>query len=206
MHDPPRKDPRKIQVVSTGLAPEETVARIQRLNLGWHFVCEASPPGVDASVLRKAYRSLGYRALTTEWFFEHDMHDIPVFESEPKVRRVSTEDHWTTVPDWIGKKRRHYAEARLFGAWTATDDIGWVESVPVGSDAWVADLYVHQDFRRRGYGRALMSFLLLSDKSSGVQRSVLLASSSGAQLYPHLGYRQTGVLQVFCPLDKALRT
>jgi hypothetical protein len=44
-----------------------------------------------------------------------------------------------------------------------------------------------------------MSALLQDDREHGVEESVLVASSDGARLYPHLGYEKLGVLQVFCP-------
>jgi hypothetical protein len=47
-----------------------------------------------------------------------------------------------------------------------------------------------------------MSALLADDRAHGVESSVLLASSDGARLYPHLGYRRLGVLQIFCPVRR----
>ena len=82
----------------------------------------------------------------------------------------------------------------------AETPIGWVSSVATGSDArWVASLFVHPDYRRRGIGKSLMSAMLNEDARCGVAYSALLASQTGALLYPHLGYEQHGVLLLFHP-------
>jgi GNAT superfamily N-acetyltransferase len=76
---------------------------------------------------------------------------------------------------------------------------GWVRSVTVGEGAWVSNLYVQPDRRRRGLGAALMARMLLDDAAAGVGTSVLLASTAGAMLYPHLGYEKIGELMIFVP-------
>jgi GNAT superfamily N-acetyltransferase len=68
-----------------------------------------------------------------------------------------------------------------------------------GGCNWVANLFVHADYRRRGIGKSLMSVMLDEDASYGVEHSILLASKTGALLYPHLGYEQHGLLLVFYP-------
>lgn len=64
---------------------------------------------------------------------------------------------------------------------------------------WVSNLFVHPDYRRRGIGKSLMSTMLNEDADYGVKYSALLASKTGALLYPHLGYEQHGVLLIFTP-------
>ncbi len=203
MRDAPgRKCPRKIEVVSHGLDPRDVVQRIQRARLGWHFLCHVHPVKGDYQGIRDAYKSLGYRALSTEALFIHDLCDIPEFESEPPVRRVFTQAEANSIPQIAKHKLKLLAGSRQFAVWDEHRDYGYVRSVPVKEDAWVSNLYVHGDSRGRGFGRALMSALLRTDRSHGVRTSVLLASSDGARLYPHLGYRRIGVLQMFCPVTR----
>jgi hypothetical protein len=44
-----------------------------------------------------------------------------------------------------------------------------------------------------------MTAMLDDDANYGVTCSVLLASLTGAMLYPHLGYQQRGLLLLFYP-------
>jgi GNAT superfamily N-acetyltransferase len=78
--------------------------------------------------------------------------------------------------------------------------IGWTRSIRTHDDcAWVAGLFVAKEHRRMGVGRSLLSAMLDDDARFGVRWSVLLASSAGAMLYPHLGYREQGLLAIFTP-------
>jgi hypothetical protein len=42
-----------------------------------------------------------------------------------------------------------------------------------------------------------MTALLKGDAHAGIENSYLLASGSGARLYPHVGYERIGTLLVF---------
>ncbi len=205
MRDGPgkKRDPRKIEVVACGLSPEEAISRTQAQNLGWHFLCHLYGDAAEAAEIRAAYKQLGYRALGTEWMFTHDLLNVPVFDSEPPVRRVEDEAMWLSIRQQASQPRPFRPETRGYCIWDGDRDYGWVHSVPLDNDAWVSDLYVYADSRGQGYGRALMSRLLQDDRAVGVGASVLLASTAGARLYPHMGYRQIGELQLFCPVVRA---
>jgi GNAT superfamily N-acetyltransferase len=199
---PGRKNPRKIEVVTTGLAPSEVVERIRKNALGWHFVCEVHSAEQDYNAIRAAYKAAGYRGLSTEWLFHHNLGVIPAFQSDPPVRQIRTQAEADAIPQRSPRRFRVSPEKRLFVAWDEARDYGWVKSIPVGTSAWPADLWVHKDARGKGFGRSLMSVMLQTDKSCGVQDSVLVASSDGARLYPHLGYQRMATLQLFCPMDR----
>ncbi|HQY88936.1 MAG TPA: GNAT family N-acetyltransferase, partial [Tepidisphaeraceae bacterium] len=78
--------------------------------------------------------------------------------------------------------------------------IGWVTSIRTSDQfAWVANLQVDEEFRRKGIGRALMLALLKDDAKRGIKFSILAASKVGSTLYPQVGYTQAGLLQVFVP-------
>ena len=177
------------------------IREIQDSGIGWHFLCDIHSPQEDFTSRRAQYNELGYRALSTEWLFIHDMKDIPDFESDPQVRLVSDQDVLSHINQIASQPRKLQPGSRLYSAWDEGQDFGWVTSVPYRDSAWVANLYVHREFRGKGFGRALMSKLLNEDRENGVKQSVLLASSDGARLYPHLGYQQIGILQMFCPIN-----
>lgn len=200
---PGRKNPRKSEVITSGIEPAEVVGRIRKIGLGWHFLCHIHADDAEFDAIRAAYKDLGYRAMSTEWVYIHRLQNIPLISSDPPVRLVETAEQAKAIPQRASQPRKFREGSRLYAVWDDTTDYGWVESVPFGEDAWVSGLYVFSDARGRGFGRALMSKLLQDDKAHGVRTSVLVASSDGARLYPHLGYEKIATLQVFCPMERA---
>ena len=201
--DPPRTKERKIEIITHGQSPGKAVEAIRNAEIGWHFLCEIHDPSLDFQKIRDEYKELGYRALGTEWLFAHDLKDIPIFESDPPVRQILDQEMLTSINQRPKQHRKIRPDTRLFSIWDDDRDYGWVTSVPYQNMAWVADLYVYESDRGNGYGRALMSKLLQTDRELGVKQSVLLASSDGARLYPHMGYQQIGILQMFCPTKQS---
>lgn len=206
---PPRARPRKVEVVAHGNDPAKVVRSIREARLGWHFVCHLHEHDAEFAAVREGYKERGYRALETEWMFAHDLADVPLLTSDPPVRRVRTESEAERIRKASRSRpiRREHLTAepapqRLYAAMDEQTVYGWVSSIPVGTRAWVADLFVRPAHRGRGFGRALMSALLADDRCHGIEASVLLASSDGARLYPHLGYGRLGVLQIFCPVRR----
>jgi len=200
--EPPRKRGRKTEIFACGTDPRSTVEAAERARIGWHFLCDVVGPDEDLKARRAAFKALGYRAIATEWAYAHDSREIPVFDSDPPVRIVTSAGEFATIPVGAWRPRRWNPSVTQFAIWTEQDAYGWVHSQLVGDDAWVGDLYVPEEHRRHGYGRALMSALLRHDRDRGVRSSVLLASSAGSHLYPQLGYQLVGVLQMFCPRDR----
>jgi GNAT superfamily N-acetyltransferase len=197
---------RKSEVIVYGAGPEETAETIRREAIGHHMLCIllASPEGADAT--RDLYKRRGYRFAGGVPLFVLPIDRRIPYDAYP-VRRVRQQ----AEADAIGKAARarqllpeHLNEAdapiRLYGAFEDETPIGWVSSVATASDAnWVANLFVHPAYRRRGIGKSLMSAMLTEDARYGVAYSALLASQAGALLYPHLGYEQHGVLLLFYP-------
>ena len=201
MQDGPGKkgDARKVEVVGVSVEPEIVVRTLESAGIKWHFYCDIAPPGTDLAARKMAFKSLDYRALSTEWMFAHDLGSIPDFVSRPPVRLAATREEFDAVPQRTSHARPWFGFGRQYTVAHPTRAVGFVRSVPFQQDAWVSDLFVHAEYRGQGYGRALMAKLLKDDKESGVRASVLLASRAGARLYPHVGYQQIGVLQMFCP-------
>ncbi len=200
MRDAPgrKRDHRKIEVINCEIDPTEAARQIQERQLGWHFLCDIRPMEADFDGIKAAYKELGYRMVGTEGFFVHDLQEIPNLQSDPPVRPLAD----AGAAGLNHRYRPKSPRSRMYAAWHPKRGFGRVESLTVGESAWVADLFVEREHRGKGYGRALMSQLLLGDREAGVKASVLLASSSGARLYPHLGYHRIGTLQMFCPKER----
>lgn len=199
---PPRKNSRKIEVISTGGDPAQTVSRVQELNLGWHFLCEIYPDPSDFAQVRAEYKTLGYRAVSTEWMFVHSLHQLPDRHRGIPVETVRTPEELASIPQLASHKRHLQPGNTKFVIHDSTTDKGWVTHVPFGADHWVSALWVREGYRNQGLGRALMTELLHFAKERGDEHSVLLASSDGARLYPKLGYQQIAELQMFCPAKR----
>lgn len=196
-----RRSPRKAEVVATEADPCDVVRAVKDSGVGWHFVVHVGNEA--AASLRAAYKSLGYRALASETLFVHDLADVPVLESDPPVRRVGSQGELASVPQRARQPRRFWPGDDLYGVWDDQTDHGWVERIIDGDHSYPSALHVHESSRGRGYGRALMSRLLQDDREQGLQASVLVASTAGARLYPHLGYREIAKLQLFSPLKRS---
>lgn len=199
---PARKDSRKVEAVSVSGNPERTVERIRGLGLAWHFVCEIHSDASDFDRIRAEYKALGYRAVSTEWLFVHDLMELPTANPIYQVVPIFSAVDLDGIPQAAYQKRRLLPGTTMFSVHTESLDLGWVTHVPVGTDSWVSDLWVQPEHRGRGIGRALMTSLLHHAKSRGDESSILLASSDGAQLYPKLGYQQIAILQLFCPAKR----
>lgn len=199
---PPRRHPRKAEIFACELEPRLVVEQARAADVGWHFLCDVVGPDVDLIERRAALKALGYRALGTEWLFVHELREIPLRETDAPVRVVRSAEEFATLPGGAWRKRHWDPAVTHFAIWDESATYGWVHSRRFGDDAWVGDLYVPEPHRRRGLGRSLMSALLRHDRDAGVKRSVLLASSAGAQLYPLLGYELAGVLQLMCPRSR----
>ncbi|HWD38723.1 MAG TPA: GNAT family N-acetyltransferase [Fimbriimonas sp.] len=203
MHDAPgRKDARKTEIVTCCKEPVEAAKAIKRTGVGWHFLCHLHESQSEFEAIREAYKGLGYKAISTEWMFWHDLRQVPLFETEPPARLVPNQAEADSIPQLGSRKVKLLKGARQFGVWDEKRDYGWARSQDTGGASWISSLYVREDVRRRGYGRALMSTVLQSDREIGLHASVLLASTAGSMLYPVLGFQQLGILQMFCPAKR----
>lgn len=157
-----------------------------------------------------AIRAAGCRLLRTEPFFVRDYRSSPGDEMSPgfaRVRRVSSSEEGVRLSQAQGARpmpEQDYlgpdADLHRYAAWEGEQVLGFVTSVRVNETVrWVASLWVHPDYRRQGWGAALMHALAAGDQAVNVRQSVLLASASGARLYPRVGYRQIGLLSMWIP-------
>jgi hypothetical protein len=210
----PRRAPRKSEVVAYNLSPDVVLERISGASLGRHFISHMhSGTDGDLEATKEQYKAKGYRYLLSEAMFWHESNEVPHYSCDPPVRRVLS----ITDSQAISKQRRNKKairdadllsdspQHRLYAVIDGADAFGWVGSVPFETTSWIADLYVLEKHRGKGYGRALMSAVTSEDRRNGIHTSVLLASAAGARLYPHNGYTQIGTLQLFCPKKNSPR-
>jgi GNAT superfamily N-acetyltransferase len=199
-----RGNARESEVIVHGATPDDAVDAIQREALGRHVLCVLLDSPEEAAANRHLYKQRGYRFAGTEVQFVLPTNDHIRCDAFP-VRRIMQKSE----ADAIGKAARgrqvlpqHLdqmdAPIRLYGAFENETPIGWVSSITTDSPAnWVANLFVRPEYRRQGIGKSLMSLLLEEDARYGVRFSALIASQTGALLYPQLGYEPHGLLLVF---------
>lgn len=214
MRDAPRKrgSYRVEEWVAHGVAPAE-IDRIARVHTRGRFtVCAVCHETESDDPIRAGFKELGYRLHATEPLMVHSLAQIPHFDAPATIERVTTHE----VADRLTKAARKRqilpehltpdAPLRQYVASINDELVGWVRSVTVklseGDATWCADMYVKADFRRRGTARALLSRMLLGDQETGAQQAVLLASHTGAKLYPLVGYEQIGTLFIYTPPRK----
>jgi GNAT superfamily N-acetyltransferase len=224
MRDAPRKNTRgyrKEEWVAYGVPPPEVDAAARGRTRGRFFVCAIRAMNESDDELRAAYKSLGYRLLSTEPLFVHRLKRIPRVAITGRatggranigtigIERVKTTD----MAFRFGKatRSRPITPANLeddapFRQFVAVEDdqlVGWVRSVNAGDSTWCSNMYVLPSHRRRGIGRALLVHMLKDDCRRGFEQSVLLSSHTGAMLYPRVGYEQIGLLFIFAPRKTA---
>jgi GNAT superfamily N-acetyltransferase len=184
-------------------AEVDQIARAQ--TRGRFSICALCSLDEPQTPLRADYKALGYRLVTTEPMMVHLLTEIPHVDAPAVIARVMT----PALAERLAKAARarqmlpdHLAPnapLRQYVALIEEELVGWARSIVVGDATWCSDMYVKPAFRRRGIARALLSRMLHDDRASGAKLSVLLASHTGAKLYPVVGYRQVGELLIFTP-------
>ncbi len=197
------------------IAFDRAAAEVDRIatqhTRGRLFVCAVSRQLESDHELRDEYKSLGYRLLTTEPFFVHSLKRIPRVTAARqkkasvqvlKVDSMELAERFAKFRNSRPLRQKHIAEDAPLRQYVATWDgelIGSVRSVHVGNSTWVANMQVEESYRRRGIGSQLLETMLREDRRLGFRQSVLLATHTGAKLYPKLGYKQIGLMHIFAP-------
>jgi GNAT superfamily N-acetyltransferase len=135
----------------------------------------------------------------------HRLDRIPKMPAPFPIERVVTQDLADRLAV-VTKKRpmpcEYFLPDSLVRAYVALDagkPIGWTQSIAVGKSNWVAGMHVLPKYRRRGIAKSMLARMLRDDRASGSTGSVLLASHTGALLYPHVGYELIGTLLLYTP-------
>ena len=213
MRDAPRKGKtpkyRTEEWVAQGIAPKEIDQIAREQTRGRFVICTICANGESDQEMRTEFKELGYRLNGTESLMVHSLNEIPIFEQPALLERVTTQKMAERVnkaarsrqilPEHLPDDGSLHTPIRQYVALIDDEIVGRVASIMAGEDTWVSNLYVTPEFRRRGIARALMSQMLLDDRAAGVQRSVLLASHTGAKLYPIVGYEEIGMLYIYSP-------
>jgi GNAT superfamily N-acetyltransferase len=208
MRDAPRRNPRnyrKEEWVAYGARPAKVDSLAQTHTRGRYAICPVLAENEPDGTMRADYKRLGYRLLTTEPLFVHDLKRIPKSASPAKITRVMTSDLAGRFAQATRSRPippQDLTEEAPFRQYVALDGekiVGRVRSVRAGDSAWVSDMYVLASHRRQGIGFALLTRMLRDDRANGAKSSVLLSSHTGALLYPKAGYQQIGTLYILVP-------
>jgi GNAT superfamily N-acetyltransferase len=208
MRDAPRRNPRdyrKEEWIAHAVDARQVDKVARRHTRGRFFVCAIIGTGDPDEPIRSAYKLLGYRLLATEAFFVQPLARIPRPPSPVPIERVCTPElaarfgkATRTRPignELLGKE----APFRQYVALDGDAIVGRVRSIDSAGATWCADMHVKESHRRRGIGQALLARMLGDDRALGSKGSVLLASHTGALLYPRAGYQRIGKLLMFAP-------
>jgi GNAT superfamily N-acetyltransferase len=196
---------RREEWVAHGLAAAEVDASARAGTRGRFCICAIRTPGEPDGPMRMAYKSAGYRLGTTEPFMMHRMGKIPRLAEPLPIERVVTPELAAAYGKAVKRQplsAESYAPDSPRQTFVALDKdvpVGWVTSIGIADSAWVHNMHVRPTHRRRGIGKSLLAHMLREAKRRGLRRSVLLASHTGALLYPTVGYEQIGELLLFTP-------
>lgn len=200
-----RGEYRTEQWIAYGVPPAEVDNLARKNARGRYAVCAMRALDEPLAPLRGGYKDLGYRLGTTEPLMVHPLHEIPEVDAPLEIQRVTLRE----VADRLNKAARARQilprhldgdeTLRQYVALAEGEPVAWVRSITVGDSTWCSNMYVKPEFRRRGIARALLSRMLRDDRDAGARTAVLLATHSGALLYPALGYEMIGTLLLFTP-------
>lgn len=172
-------------------------------------LCVFHPSDVSIESIRAQYRPLGYRPNCVEWLFVRDLAELPA-ASDVLIQRVKSQEdankirqlsgRWMIRPeDWEDPRQR----IRIYFIEQKGKAVSYVRVAHLEKRAtYAAGLFTMPEHRRKGYATALMNRMMRDDAAAGVKHAVLMASTDGAKLYPHLGYRERLVMQIFTPVRK----
>ncbi|MBI5830992.1 MAG: GNAT family N-acetyltransferase [Armatimonadetes bacterium] len=204
-----RGDYRREEFVAVGDDPAEVDALAKATTRGRYAICAVHPGLTPITNLRDAYKALGYRLGATEPLMVHGLADLPTPPTPDGVTltKVTTPDLAQRLAHATGESARRrpaYLEPdspeRQWVALAGEEPVGWLTSTLVPSGhTWCGNMYVPPQHRRRGIARAPLATMLADDRERGARGAVLLASHTGALLYPVVGYEQTGTLLAFTP-------
>ncbi|MFO0942014.1 MAG: GNAT family N-acetyltransferase [Pirellulales bacterium] len=222
MRDAPRKSPsadyRKEEWIVYGVPAEKVERVIRRESKGWYFIGAFVDAEECVETIRDDFKALGYRLLSSEFLFVHSLQRIPQKKSFATVGRMKSKTQLLSYAQAARMRPMPETVLETSSEWwhylatvqlpqdndqSAPKIVGWVSSIKTDTNShWVSNLVVQESFRRKGIGSALLAQMLRDDRKREAKTSVLLASHTGALVYPGLGYQQLGTLLIFAPKRK----
>ena len=198
------KDYRKEEWIAWNQPAEKVHETARNATRGRYFLCPVIGNDDSAQELKTSYKQLGYRLLSTEPLFVHDLKRIPKSKADVTIQLMRTEEHAIAYGKFSGTRPVPTEELsqdsfRQYLAWHDDQIVGCVRSVETAHGNWCSNLFVTPTHRRRGIARSLLSLMLRDDRKREAPRNVLLATHTGAMVYPSLGYHQIGTLFIFAP-------
>lgn len=167
---------------------------------GKYFICSISNNEAADEELKAAYKGRGYRLIATEPFFLHRLKRIPRCKADVRIELMRTAEQANLLAKATRKRPQlPNPKFRQYLAMKGDELVGWVRSIETPAGNWCSSMHVLPDWRRQGIGKALLEKMLRDDRKYGVTRNVLLASHTGALLYPLIGYERIGTLSIFAP-------
>lgn len=212
MRDGPRKnakDYRNEEWVGIAPLPPAEIDRVARKHTRGRFaVSYIRGEGVDEMPIRDEFKRLKYRLAHTEPLMIHNLRKIPRFKSTVKVQRVQSMELAEALAKEQRKRPPHESTLakdspiRQYVTLDGNEIVGWVASISAGKSTWVSNMYVKLAHRRKGIGKVMLCKLLSDDRKAGAKSVVLLASHTGAMLYPVVGFEQIGMLLLYTPVER----
>ena len=211
LRDAPRRrgNYRSEEWVSCNLPAAAVDAAARAGTRGRYVICAIHPAGTSDQPLRDGFKTLDYRLNTTEPLMAHPLRRIPRVPEPAVIERVLTAEmaerlHRATSNRQIRPDDLHPgARQRQYVAFIDDTVVGWVGSITVNGATWCQNLFVVEQYRRRGIARAMLCRMLRDDRAYGASMAVLTSSHTGAKLYPLVGYRQIGLLLAYTPRRRA---
>lgn len=210
LRDAPRKrgDYRGEEWVAHNVPPEEIDYIARTETRGRFSICMICALQEPQEALRARFKELDYRLLRTEPLMVHPLAQMPQVEAPARIERVLTAELAARLAKAARSRQilpEHFAADAPLRQYVALIDeelVGWVRSIVVREATWCSNMYVSPPYRRRGIARALLCCMLEDDRAGGAKSAVLLASHTGAKLYPVVGYQEIGELLLFAPKQR----
>jgi GNAT superfamily N-acetyltransferase len=213
--------PRLEEVFTHSHAVEDALAALQAYApRGRHMLGLFETPAYSAVMLKAGMKAMGYRLCGSETFFVCDLSVTSAhWKSAPQlpagcvIRRVTSPEEAREAFTAIhGRNKRSVQPGYFAGArpqvrmyYAVSDGMPVAHALSVHLHkraAWVHDVFTLPAHRRRGLAGALMNHMLRDDAAHGAAYSVLLASHTGALLYPQMGYAAISNLLMFMPAPR----
>lgn len=207
------------ELFAYGCSPLEAVAAVQAYDpRGRYTLGLFETPAQSQDEIKALVKPQGYRAWFSEPFFVCDIQRALKLRPHTDIagctlHRAQTPGEIASVAREIGGKHRNMASVQQLAGRRPQIRMYYarIDGLPVAharsihlrpAVTWVHDVATHPAYRRRGIATALLAYMLEDDAAHGAKHSVLLASHTGALLYPRLGYAQIGTLLMFTPLRR----